>query len=159
VITPATDTVALTGVYNNINFTGFTGTLSNTTRTIFGDLTVPASGGTFTSGGFITTFAGTGTETITTNGRPLEFPMTFDGVGGTFVLAGALTIGSARTVTLTNGTLNLNDFTLTAAALSSSGSTARVIAFGTTGQITLVGNGATIVEMSTLASLQQMCSI
>ena len=152
VITPATDTVALTGVYNNINFTGFTGTLSNTTRTIFGDLTVPASGGTFTSGGFITTFAGTGTETITTNGRPLEFPMTFDGVGGTFVLAGALTIGSARTVTLTNGTLNLNDFTLTAAALSSSGSTARVIAFGTTGQITLVGNGATIVEMSTLTS-------
>jgi hypothetical protein len=146
----ATDTIALTGGFNSINFTGFTGTLSNTGRSIFGDLTIPASGGTFTAGTNVTTFRGTGTETITTNGRTLDFPITFSGVGGTFVLAGALTLGSARTVTLDNGTLNLNDFTLTAAALSSSGSTARVIAFGTTGQITLVGNSATVLNMATI---------
>jgi hypothetical protein len=148
----ATDIVALTGSFNTVNLTGFTGTLSNTTRTIFGDLTVPASGGTFTAGTNITTFAGTGTETITTNGRTLDFPITFAGVGGTFVLAGALTLGSTRTATLDNGTLNLNDFTLTAATLSSSGSVARVIAFGTTGQITLVGNGTNIVLMTSMTS-------
>lgn len=148
----ATDTIALSGGFNNIDFTSFSGTLAAGGRTIFGNLIVPASGGTFTSGGNITTFAGTGTETITTNGRTLDFPITFAGVGGTFVLAGALTLGSTRTVTLTNGTLNLNDFTLTAGFLDASAGTARVIAFGATGQITLVGNGATIVGMATMTS-------
>ena len=148
----ATDIVALTGSFNTVNLTGFTGTLSNTARTLYGDLTIPASGGTYSAGTQVTTFGGTGTETITTNGRTLDFPITFSGVGGTFVLAGALTLGSTRTATLDNGTLNLNNFTLTAATLSSSGSTARVIAFGTTGQITLVGNGTNIVLMTTMTS-------
>jgi len=148
----ATDAIELSGGFNNIDFTGFTGTLINTTRTLYGNLIVPASGGTFTGGTSITTFAGTGTETITTNGRTINFPITFSGVGGTFQLQDALTLGSTRTFTLTAGTLDLNNFTLSAATFSSSGSTARSVAFGTTGQISLAGNGATIVDLSIMTN-------
>lgn len=144
----ATDTIALSGGFNNIDFTGFTGTLSNTGRTIFGNLTVPASGGTFTAGTIATTFGGTGTETITTNGRTLDFPITFSGVGGTFRLLDNLTVGSTRLVTLSNGTLDLNNFTLSAGQFNSSGSTARTLAFGT-GQLALTGNNLTLFDITT----------
>ena len=149
----ATDIVALTGNYNNIDFTGFTGTLSNTARTIYGNLTVPASGGTFTAGALVTTFAATsGTKTITTNSRTLDFPVTINGTGGTFQLQDALTLGSTRAFTLTAGTLNLNDFTLSAVTFSSNNSNTRSVAFGTTGKITLGGNNATIVDLSTMTN-------
>ena len=149
----ATDIVALTGNYNNIDFTGFTGTLSNTARTIYGNLTMPASGGTFTAGALVTTFAATsGTKTITTNSRTLDFPVTINGTGGTFQLQDALTLGSTRAFTLTAGTLNLNDFTLSAVTFSSNNSNTRSVAFGTTGKITLGGNNATIVDLSTMTN-------
>ena len=144
----ATDTIALSGGFNNIDFTGFTGTLSSTGRTIFGNLTMPASGGTFAAGTSVTTFGGTGTETITTNGRTLDFPITFSGVGGTFRLLDNLTVGSTRLVTLTNGTLDLNNFTLSAGQFNSSGSTARTLAFGT-GQLALTGNNLTLFDITT----------
>lgn len=147
--TSATDTIALSGGFNSINFTGFTGTLSNTIRTIYGNLTIPASGGTFTAGTNATTFGGTGTETITTNGRTLDFPVGFNGVGGTFRLLDNLTVGSTRLVTLFNGTLDLNNFTLSAGQFNSSGATARSVAFGTSGLISLVGNNATILSIAT----------
>ena len=146
--TSATDTIALSGGYNNIDFTGFTGTLSSTGRTIFGNLTMPASGGTFTAGTNVTTFGGTGTETITTNGRTLDFPITFSGVGGTFRLLDNLTVGSTRLVTLSNGTLDLNNFTLSAGQFNSSGSTARTLAFGT-GQLALTGVNLTLFDITT----------
>jgi hypothetical protein len=144
----ATDTIALSGGFNNIDFTGFSGTLAAGGRTIFGNLIVPASGGTFTAGTNITTFAGTGTETITTNGRTLDFPITFSGVGATFRLLDNLTVGSTRLVTLSNGTLDLNSLILSAGQFNSSGSTARTLAFGT-GQLTLTGNNATIFDITT----------
>ncbi len=144
----ATDTIALSGGFNNIDFTGFTGTLSSTGRTIFGNLTMPASGGTFAAGTSVTTFRGTGTETITTNGRTLDFPITFSGVGGTFRLLDNLTVGSTRLVTLSDGTLDLNNFTLSAGQFNSSGSTARTLAFGT-GQLALTGVNLTLFDITT----------
>jgi hypothetical protein len=98
----------------NLNFTGFSGNLNITLRTIFGNLTL-STGMTLTGGTSSTTFASTsGTpRTITTNGKTLDFPIDFNGVGGTWRLLDALTMGSARTLTHTNGTLDLNGFNLT----------------------------------------------
>lgn len=115
VLSPAaTDTISCSAVLNNLDLTGFTGTLANAALKIYGNVTLPASGGTFTSGTSAWTFASTsGTKTITSNGRTLDWPFTFNGVGGTWSLSDALTLGSNGTVTQTNGTLDLNGKTLT----------------------------------------------
>jgi hypothetical protein len=146
-----TDTFAMgTGrQYKTVDFTGFSGTLTNTTRTIFGDLTV-SSGMTLSAGASATTFAATsGTQQITTNGKTLDFPITQNGVGGTVQLQDNLTMGSTRIYTLTNGTLDLSsgNRTLSAGVFSSSNSNARAIAFGT-GNITLTNNSASIWIMN-----------
>lgn len=94
-------------VYKSLNFTGFTGTASNSARTIYGNLTL-VSGMTLTAGANATTFATTsGTQTITTAAKTLDFPLTFNGVGGTFAFQDALTQGSTRAFTITNGTVQL----------------------------------------------------
>ena len=105
------------GSYQNLNFTGFLGTLAVNSRSIFGNLTLSA-GMALTAGALTTTFASTSPtpRTITTNGKTLDFPLTFDGAGGTHRLLDALTMGSTRTLTHTNGTLDLNGFNLTVGA-------------------------------------------
>jgi hypothetical protein len=108
-ITAGTDTFAFSAnsSYKNINFTGFAGTLTNAVRTVYGDLTF-SSGMTLTAGASTTTLASTsGTKTITVNGQTIDFPITFNGVGGTWSFADALTQGSTRAFTITNGTVNL----------------------------------------------------
>ena len=101
-----------TGAVRNADFTGFAGTWTNNIRTIYGSLTV-SSGMTVAAGTNTTTFAATsGTKTITSNGKTLDFPITFSGAGGTWQLQDAFTIGSTRTLTLTNGTIDLNGKTL-----------------------------------------------
>ncbi len=149
--TTPTDTVAFTGNFNNFDLTGFTNTLSNTARTIYGNFTVPNSGGALTAGTSATTFSGSGTQLITTNSRTLNFPFTFNGTG-TFRFVDSLTLTAAvatNIFTLTAGTLDLNNNTITAYAFSSSSSSNRSIEFGTTGQITLNGNSATIWNTTT----------
>lgn len=144
---------AATQSIKNLNFTGFTGTFTNTVRVIYGNLTV-SSGMTCTAGTSATTFASTsGTQQITTNGNAtIDFPITQNGVGGTVQLQDALTTGSTRTFTLTNGTLDLNNKTLTCGLFSSSNSNIRSIAFGT-GNITVTGSGATIWNLATATNL------
>jgi hypothetical protein len=94
--------------FKNFNTTGFSGTLNNTTRTFFGDVVI----GTTTTMGAgstaINTFGKTsGTQTVTTNGKTFDFPLTFNGVGSTFAFQDALTQGSTRAFTITNGTVQL----------------------------------------------------
>jgi hypothetical protein len=140
------DTITLTGTFlaKNINFTGFTGTLSNTAINSYGDVTI-SSGMTLTAGASVMSFVGASvTQLITTNAKTLDFPLTFNGVGGVFQLQDAMTVGSTRTVTLTNGTLNLTgnsgNWTLSTGLFSSTNANARAIVFGT-GNITATGNG------------------
>lgn len=129
--------------YRNLNLTGFAGTFQNSTRTIFGSFNV-GSTATLSVGGNATTFAATsGTWDITTNGRTLDFPLVFNGVGGTWRPTDALTLGNTRATILTAGTLDLNGFTYTTGSFSSSGSGVRTIVFGTD-QISLTGNNTTI---------------
>ena len=99
----------------NVNFTGYAGTLQaiGLSVIIYGNLTL-STGMTLTASTSAMTFGATsGIQQITTNGKTLDFPITFNGVGGTFRFEDAFTIGSTRTMTLTNGTLNLNGKTCT----------------------------------------------
>jgi hypothetical protein len=126
------------------NPTGFAGTLGTTPVTIYGNFKASTSGMSATPTANAFTFAATsGTKTINTAGVTFDRPFTFDGVGGTFQLASALTSGTSRTCTLTNGTLDLSSYTLTTGGFSSNNSNTRVLAFGT-GKIVLTGNSATV---------------
>jgi hypothetical protein len=135
------------GIVKNVNFTGFSGTVSNFFTYICGDLTL-SSGMTLTAGANPFYFNATsGTQRITSNGKTLDFPINFEGVGGTYALQDNLTIGSTRAVALNNGTLDLTgnsgNWTLTAGSFNSQSTTSRSVTFGT-GKIVLTGNGATI---------------
>lgn len=142
-VTAGTDTitnVAGSG-FNNLNFTGFAGTLANVGRFIYGNLTL-STGMTLTAGALITQFSGVGTATITSNTQTMDFPVTFNGTGTTNCLD-ALTLGATRALTFTNGTLNLK-----------SGATSTVGSFVTTGTTakylgsTTPGTQATISDAS-----------
>ena len=111
-----TGTYSLThtaGSKRNLNFTGFAGTVSNTAQTIYGNLTL-ASGATYTAGANSWSFAATSAgKTITSNGKTMDFPLTFSGSGGSWVLQDALTMGSTRILNHARGTIDLNGKTLT----------------------------------------------
>jgi hypothetical protein len=112
--TAGTYILTATGDYRSLNFTGFSGTLAGGARTIFGDLVI-STGMTPSSSLITTTFASTsGTpRTITTNGKTLDFPIDFNGVGGTFRLLDALTMGLTRQLAHNGGTIDFNGFNLT----------------------------------------------
>ena len=138
-----TGTYALTfnaAAVRNLNFTGFAGTLvTNTTKTIYGNLTLAAA---YTAGANAWTFAGTsGTQTITSGGFTVDWPLIFNGVGGTFALGGTLTVGSTRLTTLTNGTLSLAGFTYSTGTFATATGT-KNITFNA-GTLTVTGSGAT----------------
>jgi hypothetical protein len=145
-VTAGADTIASSGTgffLKTLDFTGFTGAFTRATgSTLFGNL-VFSSGMTLTAGIGTTTFAATsGTQLITTNGQTLDFSITQNGIGGTVQLQDNLTMGSTRTFTLTNGTLDLSNGnrTLTTGLFSSNNVNTRAIAFGT-GNITTTGSG------------------
>jgi len=159
VVAPATSgtyQINLLGTANfcirNITFgSTFSGTWSGANTSIcFGSLTLNSS---MTVNAFSNTLTFGSTSatarTITTAGKTIDGSITINGVGGTFQLADALTMGATRTLTLTNGTLNLNNQTLTTGLFSSSNSNARTIAFGTSGSIRLNSNGGTLWTTAT----------
>ena len=98
----------------NLNFTGYAGTLGQVLIITVYENLILSTGMSLTASTFEWRFRGTsGTQQITTNTKTLDFPVTFNGVGGTFQLQDALTMASTRTATLTNGTLDLFGQTLT----------------------------------------------
>ncbi len=120
----------------NVDFTGYAGTWNATsTGVVYGNFKL-SSGMTLTASANAMRFGATsGTKQITTNAKTINFPLTFDGVGGTSQLQDALTMGSTRTATLTNGTLDLNGKTLTVGTAFTTG----------TGTKNLTFNGGTLV--------------
>lgn len=149
-ISAGTDTVT-TGAgsmtFKNLNFTGFAGTLLNRPLIIYGNLTF-SSGMTLTAGALTTTFAATsGTQQITTNAKTIDFPLIFNGVGGTFAFQDALTQGSTRAFTITNGTVQLkNGVTSTVGSLATSGITQKFL------QSTTPGSQATLSQVTGIVS-------
>jgi hypothetical protein len=159
-INAGTGTLSLgtNGVYRNLDFTdgtnptGYAGALGGGSITVYGNFKA-STGMTQTAVANTITFGATsGTKTITTASVIFDRPFTFNGVGGTFQLQDALTSGSARAVSLTNGTLDLNNYTMTSGSFNSSVATARTLAFGT-GKIVLTGNNATICSTNTGTNL------
>lgn len=142
-ISAGSDTIVATSGFKDLDFTGFTGTLSNDTRIIYGNLTV-SSGMTLSAGSLATTFRATsGTKTITTNGKTLDFPIGLNGVGGTFAFADALTQGSTQAFTITAGTVKLKaGATSTVGAFATSGSNQKYL------QSTIAGSQATLSQAS-----------
>lgn len=126
-VTAGTDTVSISGTVFNYDLTGFAGPLGGANVTVFGDLTF-GSGMTVNIAQTITLAATSGTKIIKTNGITLDCPVTISGVGGTFQLFADTTIGggTARTLTLSGGTLDVNGKILTNFGnLSSTGSSVR----------------------------------
>jgi hypothetical protein len=131
-------TLTVTGSVRDLIFSGsFAGSFPNNILTIYGNLTFK-SGMTITAGTSARTFAATsGTQKITSATLNLDFPLTFSGTA-TYQLQDNLSVGTStsRTITLTTGTLDLNNFTLTNFGIfSSNNSNTRAIAFGSSGVI------------------------
>jgi len=154
-VTAGTDTVDMvnTGVLyvNNLDFTGFSGTLSDIRYNVYGNLTF-STGMTLTASTSTTSFVGTGvTQNITTNGKTLDFPIVFNGVGSTFVFQDALTQGSTRAFTVTNGTVKLkNGVTSTVGSFATSGANPKFL------QSTTVGSQATLSQSSGTVSVSNL---
>lgn len=154
-ITAGTDIIAIPATVNNINFTGFAGTWNNATTTVYGSLTL-ASGMTLTAGNLGLTFANqsgvySGTKTITTAAKTLDFPVIFNALGSIYNLQDAMTIGATRTLTLTAGNVNTQGFNLTSGLLNTTGTTYRTLNMGT-GVLTLSGVG-TVWDATTSTAL------
>lgn len=148
-VSAGSDTVTLNGshTFRNINFTGFSGTLTNNGKYIYGNWT-SSSGMTISDGTGVTFFASTsGTKTITNNGTTFGGPITFDGVGGTWSFVDALTQSTTRAFTITNGTVQLK-----------SGVTSSVGSFATSStnqkflQSTTSGTQATLSQVTGIVS-------
>jgi hypothetical protein len=117
----------------------------------YGDL-VLSSGTTVNSSTGTRTFRkSSGSQSITSNGKTLDFPIAKSDAG-TLTLADNLTMGSTRTFTLTQGTLALNDKTLTTGLFSSSNSNVREINFGSSGELRVL-EGATSFNAATGTNL------
>lgn len=147
-ITNGTDIVTVGNSFwaNNLDFTGFSGTLNNSSRFIISNLTI-SNGMTLTGGVGATNFLGTGAQAITSNGKTLDFPLTFDGIGGTFAFQDALTQGSTRAFTVTNGTVQLkNGVTSTVGSFVTSGTNQKFL------QSTLANSQSTLSQASGTAS-------
>jgi hypothetical protein len=143
-----TDTSA---VYKSVNFTGFSGTIPNSTRIIYGGATFSA-GMTLTAGANITTFAATsGTNNITTAAKTLDFPITFFGLGGTFSFQDALTQGATRAFTFTAGTVQFKaSATSTTGVFATSGASQKFLQSTTPGTQATLSQASGTVDVSHL---------
>lgn len=137
----------------NLTISGLDGAMTFTfsaSPSITGNLSLPVSNFTMTGAATIN-FTATSAKTITTGGNSISCDVVFNGVAGSWQIQDAFT--TARTSTLTNGTLDLNNLTYTTLTFVSSNTNTRVIAFGT-GKIVLSGgNNLTIWNTATATNL------
>ena len=124
----STLTISDTSWFKNVDFTGSTCTVAPLIGVVglnmAGNLTL-ASGGTYTL--VAPTLRASGT--LTSNGTTLS-STTVNGSGITVTLADALTLGSASTLTLTQGTFTAANFNVTAGSFSSNNSNTRTLNMG-----------------------------
>ncbi len=120
-----------TAVMNDLDFTGYTGTFAGSQAlTISGSITMGA-GMINTYSGSITFNSTSGVKTITSNGVGVGGPgvvINFNGVGGTWQLTD--TFNTNGTFSLSNGTLDTNNQTVSISAFQSSNSNVRTLSLG-----------------------------
>jgi len=127
----------------SVDFTGYAGTWGATSGiTVYGDLKL-STGMTLTTSANTMTFGATsGTQTITSNTKTMDFPITKSGAG-TLVGADALTLGSTRALTFSLGTIQLKaGATSTVGSFVTSGTTLKYL------QSTTSGTQATLSDAS-----------
>jgi hypothetical protein len=158
-ITGGTGQLVLTaGSYRNLDFTdgtnptGFAGAITNTAITVYGNLKCSTSGMVQNFTTAVMTFAATsGTKTITTADVFFDRPFTFNGVGGTWTMQDALTLGSARALTMTNGTLKLaSGTTNTVGTFVTSGTNQKFLQSSTPGSQATLSQATGTVSVSYL---------
>jgi len=109
----------------------------NATATRYGDYTLGS--GVTVSGTSIQTFSGRGTQTFTSAGKTITFPITVDKPTGAFELGDAFE--SSNTVTHTRGTLDAKNYNVTCTTFTVSNNTnVRTLTMGS-GLWTLSGTG------------------
>lgn len=142
-ITNGADSVTLSGSGLNVNTTGFSGSLGSFAWTTYGNFTL-GSTTTVASGTSVFAFASTNatTRTITTNGVNIDRPITFNGVGGSWQLQDALTVGTTRTLGLTNGSFNSGNQSITTGLFNFSNSNTKTLTLGTS-TVTITGGTST----------------
>jgi hypothetical protein len=112
----------------------------NFAATRYGDYTLGS--GVTVSGTAAQTFSGRGTQTFTSAGKTITFPITVDKPAGAFELGDAYE--SSNTITLTQGTLDAKNYNLTCTQFNLSGTNTRTLTMGS-GLWTLSGAGTTVV--------------
>lgn len=117
-----------------------------------GSLTIVPDGVTWSATNTLN-FVASSPQTITTNGFIFPVLLSFNGLGGSWQLQDNLT--TTNQLNLVSGTIDINNFTVTARTVSVSGSSARSIDFGDTfGQMNVtirsgtVWNGTTATNFS-----------
>lgn len=144
-----TVTANTSAVCRDLTASGLAGAMTLTpTLTVAGSWDTPASN--FTSSSGAVTFSATSAKTINARGIAFTTPLTFDGVGGSWQLLSDLSASLTANSSLTNGTLDLNNFTLACGRFNSNNANTRVVAFGSTGKIVIADNGTTVVSMATM---------
>jgi len=142
-ISAGAEPFTIQGFIRNLDFTGYTAALNNNSRTIYGNLTL-SSGMSLVAGTSSTTFGSTNatTRTITTNAQTLDFPVTFNGVGGSWQLQDALTVGTTRTLGLTNGSFDSGNQSITTGLFNANNSNTKTLTLGTS-TVTITGGTST----------------
>jgi len=131
---------AVTGHYLDLNFNGCSSTLNNSSRFIYGNLTLSFTMST-TGGTSVTNFASTSAtvRTVNTAGLTLDFPFLFAGTGS-YQLLSQLTLGSTRSLTIQSGTFDSNNYNITCGTFNYNNSNTKSITLGTS---TVTINGGT----------------
>lgn len=137
-VTPSTATC------RNVTISGVSGmTLTGTgALTVSGSLSFPSSGLTISAYTGTLTFAATTTGFTITSGVNFVCPIVFNGVSGVWSLGSAITCTSATGLGLTNGTLDINGYTLTCVTVAINAGTKSIIFDGS--NLVLTGNGTTV---------------
>ena len=147
----ATYTVTMTGALTCLDITVSAGTVTFATGTspslaVSGSMSLRAGTVWNSTGGI--TFRASVDKTITTNGVTINasfITINQASLSAYLTLGSALTTGLTGQVFLTQGGLNLNDFTLTTGLFSSSNTNTRTLAFGTGNIVLSHTTAATVV--------------
>jgi hypothetical protein len=138
-----TDIVAMVSGFKNVNFTGFSGSLtSGSALIIYGNLVLSSTMTVSAVASEIVFNSLNSTQQITTNGLTIDRPIRLGGTGTTptIQLQDALTMVSTRTLTLISGTFDANNYNVTTGLFSSSNSNTRTLTMGS-GTWTIQGSG------------------
>jgi hypothetical protein len=130
-----TATATSAAAAKSVTCTGYTGTLTGGSITVSGNITLAS---TMTAGASLA-FAMVATGTITSAGKTIAGGFNISGSGITCTQADAINCGSG-TLTLTQGTWNTGNFSVTAGVFSSNNSNTRTLTLGSS-SIALTASG------------------